>query len=104
MFLEDILLALSEKIVYHFQRHLYGSFLHIKISFGFQALLVIAVLFDVVFYGGNDFVVAFIVVAAVVVAAVINFDCYDFVALTAGIDVAAAYLSFADFVPAVAET
>ena len=45
-------------------------------------MLVVAELFDVVFFDGNDFAVA------AVVAVVVNIECDDFVALAAGIDLA----------------
>ena len=54
-------------------------------------------LFDIVFYGDNDFVVA----VAVIVVVVANFKSVDFVALAAGNDVAAVHATFANFVPAV---
>ena len=54
-------------------------------------------LFDIVFFGDNDFVVAVAVIAVVVA----NFKSVDFVALAAGNDVAAVHATFANFVPAV---
>ena len=60
-------------------------------------LLVVALLFDVVFFDGNDFVVT------VVVAAVVHFECVDFVVFADGIDVVAVHTLFADCVPAVVE-
>lgn len=79
------------------------EFLTCEGLFWFYILLIIAVFFDVVFYAGNDFVVAFIVVVAVVVVVVVNFECVNFVALTASVDVTAAHALFVDFVPDVAE-
>ena len=49
------------------------------------------------FFGGNAFV------DVVAVAVVVNFQCVDFVALAAGIDVAAVLALFVDFVPVVTE-
>ena len=51
------------------------------------------------FFCGHDIVVAL----AIVVVVVVNFECVDFVALAAGIVVAAAHASFVYFVPAVAD-
>ena len=81
----------------HFQGDLYGDFLRIWISFGFLVLLAVAVLFDVVFFGGNDFVVA------VVVAVVVCFECVHFAVLAPGINAAAVHTLFADCVLAVVE-
>ena len=50
-------------------------------------------------FDSNDFVVA----VAVIVVVVANFECVDFAALTAGIDVAVVHASFDDFVPEAAE-
>ena len=61
-----------------------------RFSFCFyEVLLVVAVLFDVVFFDSNDFIVA------VAVAVVVIFECVDFVALAASVTLVA------DFVPAV---
>ena len=50
-------------------------------------------------FDDNDFDVA----VAAVVTVVLNFDCVDFIAPAAGIDLAAANASFGDFTPAAAE-
>ena len=85
VFLEDILLTVIRKIEY--------------VGLNTQVLLVISVFFDVVLFDDNDFDVA----VAAVVTVVLNFDCVDFIAPAAGIDLAAANASFGDFTPAVAE-
>ena len=55
-------------------------------------LLVVADLFDNVFFHGSHFVVA------VVVAVVVYFECVDFVVFAAGIDIAAVHTLFVDCV------
>ena len=61
----------------------------LRFSFSFyEVLLVVAVLFHVLLFDSNDFIVAFAV-------AVVLLECVDFVALAVGVT------SFADFVPAV---
>lgn len=60
---------------------------------------VVAVLFDVVFFDGN----AFVVIVAVVAVVVVNFESVDFFALAAGIDLAAVHLSVVDCFPEVNE-
>ena len=60
-------------------------------------LLIVAALFDVVFFDGNHFIVV------VIVAVVVYFECVDFVVFTAGIDVSAIHKLFVDCVPAIVE-
>ena len=60
-------------------------------------LLVVAVLFDVVFFDGNDFVFT------VVFEVVVYFECIDFVVFAAGIDAAAVHTLLVDCVPVVVE-
>ena len=93
MFLEDILLIVFRKKLYiSFSVTCIWRFPCINFSFGFQVAFVVAVFFE--FFNGNDFVVDF----AFIVVVVVNFKCAAFVTLAAGIDVAAVYASFADFV------
>ena len=62
----------------------------LRFSFSFyEVLLVVAVLFHVLLFDSNDFIVAF------AVAVVVLLECVDFDALAVGVT------SFADFVPAV---